>query len=215
MSSADDAAGDELGDGDGAVVHVADDLDEWLQRQRYQDIFTAKRSASDVLSQAAIDAGRSTGVRGVIESRQEAAERVTQFVIEIKRVFEDTERGNELYHNEHITTFRLAEVPQLRTTNFDTLTTLRGVEPIKQNGRFYYHIEGIEQYRNLTDTTTMIEWEHAGNKATRGFEEERQRFTPYPPVAVSRDVYEQATDLLGDVGLDLDIAEEEDNEWDL
>jgi hypothetical protein len=61
----------------------------------------------------------------------------------------------------------------------------------------------------------MIEWEDAGNPAMPGFEERSRRFTPYPPVAVSREVYEQATDLLGDVGLDLDISEEEDNEWDL
>jgi hypothetical protein len=211
MSSADDATGDELGDGDGeAVVHVADDLDEWLQRQRYQDIFTAKRAASEAIKDTAIAEAESP-----MAARKQAAEVVTQFLVEIKRVFEDTERGTELWHYEHITTFGLAELPQLATTTFDTLTTVRGVEPVEQNGQFYYRIDGIQQYRELTDTTAVIQWEYVANSATGRVEEQSQRVTPYPPVAVSREVYELATDLLGDVGLDLDIAEDDSDEWEL
>ena len=218
MSSADDTADDELGDGDGeAVVHVADDLEDWLQRERYRDIFEAKRAAAEVLRDltAATNGPKGRDPATLLQARERAVAVVSQFVIEIKRIFTESERGRELWQNERFGEFALQEVAAVTTTNFDSLTTLNGVEPIQRNGRYIYRITGVQQYRELADTEAMITTTEVANPATGRQETQHERFTPHPPIHVSRAVYEKAADLLGDVGLDLEIAEESEDRWEI
>lgn len=206
------SADDELADSDtpDQTVHVADDLDEWLQRQRYRQIFEAKERAAEALRDAPGALGPGPNDAKVEANvRERVAAAVTQFVIEIERILKSVEDGS-LWSSEQFDTFELREVTAI-PDSFNDFEVLTGMAPARrQDGTIVYEINGVSDFVDLGETELFIEWEQVANPATGRIETNRVIRTPHPPVNVSRNVYREAAELLGDVGIDLDLEPESD-----
>jgi hypothetical protein len=235
MSNAADDHGDDDLDGLGnegeelpEVIHVADDLSEYVEKERYKAIFEAKREAAETLREYGNPAALASNPAQLQMIREKVSAGVISYITEIRRILEETENGRELWQDTEIETLPVSDCVALpgEVTN---ISRRAGLEPVEHRPQpddpfttvthhdteHYYVLGGVADYLALHDTEAQvtIRKESAGLK--RGSTSETVTVDPYPPVPLSRDVYQKLTRLLTDTGLDVELGEPDDDEWEL
>lgn len=210
-----DAAADELDDDrPDKTIHVSDDLDEYVKRKRFDAIFDAKDEAREMISKCNAIAASKDPPPSVTELqavRERAANKVGEFITETRQLFTESEAGRKLATEAHITTLPVESAAVALTEQATDVNTEYGLEPIEQDGRYYYVINGTDAYTALNDTTAVVEILVDAPGRGRGQQAEHVSIDPRPPVAVSQAVYRETTELLTTVGLDIELAEEIDD----
>jgi hypothetical protein len=145
-----------------------------------------------------------------IQGRERVSAAVTGFLIEIRRLFKESDQGRELWGSQHFGDFSIKEIAPVSRDDFDNLTVINGLSPVQRNGTYIFEINGVSDYKDLADTVVVVEWSEVSNPATGRVETNYERLTPYPPIYLSRDVFEQASEQLGDMGLDVDLQPDSD-----
>ena len=247
-----DFAADELGDGETnelpSVIHVTDDLGEYVEKERYKAIFRAKQEAAETLREYGNPAALADNPTQLQIIREKVSADIVSYITEIRRILEETDQGRELWANT-----RIEALPIDNATVIDgdvaNVTPTAGLSPVehtpqanqkrpkRQNGNvlmrpdgepfnpkqtaaddqteYLYVIDGVADYLALHDTEAEASFltERAGKD--RGEKRETVVIDPYPPVPLSRDVYQRLTRLLTETGLDVELGEPDDNEWEL
>jgi hypothetical protein len=242
-------AADELDGGDElpSVIHVTDDLDEYVEKERYKAIFRAKQEAAETLRDFGNPAALADSPAQLQIIREKVSAAVVSYITEIRRILEETEQGQELWANTRIETLPVDNATVIdgdvsdvtptagltpvehtpkqthnTTHNRKTVYDLDGnPQPLKQtftndrNPDYYYVIDGVADYLALHDTEAEATYltERAGKD--RGHKRETVVIDPYAPIPLSRDVYQRLTRLLTDTGLDVELGEPDDDEWEL
>ena len=256
----DDRAADELGDDDleseelPEVIHVAEDLSEYLEKERYNQIFEAKNEAAETLREYGNPATLADNTAQLRLIRERVSASVISFITEIRRILEETEPGQELWANTQLATIEL-ENAALIDGDVSNVTPTAGLSPVEhtsqqhqrrhtndvpvaqgrtrctiRNGQFapaeeprftatetsyYYVLGGVADFLTFHDTEAEVTHSTDSPGLNRGTSTETVVVDPYPTVAQSRDVYQRLTRLLTDSGLDLELGEEEDDEWEI
>jgi len=251
----DDHAADELGDDDlPEVIHVAEDLNEYLEKERYKQIFEAKEQAGEMLRNTG---AASTNVRtnaDIRYIRERVSEAVVGYITEIRRILEETDDGRELWEDTTISNLPVSNAALL-DDNIQSIVSADGLQPVEhtpqqdrqpqsydsntqrfklttsgeyvpiekptnnfetpQQSTYYYVLGGVADYLALHSATVTVEYltDSPGRRA--GKQIETAACDPYPPVPTSREVYQRLTQLLGDSGLDLELGEPEEDEWEI
>jgi len=252
---ADDHADGELGDDDlPEVIHVAEDLNEYLEKERYKQIFEAKNETAETLRQYGNPATLADNTAQLRLIRERVSASVISFITEIRRILEETEPGQELWADTQLATIEL-ENAALVDGDVTHVTPTAGLSPVEhtaqqhqrrhtndvpvpdghtrctiRNGEFvpadeqrftatetsyYYVLGGVADFLTMHDTEAEVTHSTDSPGLNRGTSTETVVVDPYPTVAQSRDVYQRLTRLLTDSGLDLELGEEEDDEWEI
>ena len=215
--SADDRADDDLETEQlPETIHVADDLDEYLERQRFKQIFKAKKEAADTLRKFGNPAAQANGPQDLQFIRERVSAVIVSYITEIRRPLEETEQGRELWQNTHITTVPIQTTAPIPNGDITRLEPTAGLQPIRYRDNYYYQIDGVEDYLTLHDTEAKLETmkTSSGNWGDSVRTNEHS-IDPYPTIPTSRTVYQELTRLLTDIGLDLELGEEDDDEWEI
>jgi hypothetical protein len=127
----DDRAVDELGDDElPEVIHVAEDLSEYLEKKRYDAIFEAKQEAAEILRRTGT---ASTAVQTNADLRyirERVSERIVGYITEVRRILEETDAGQELWQDTHIATTPLSEAA-LTDGDVRRVVAADGLEPVE------------------------------------------------------------------------------------
>ena len=254
MSKANDNTDDELGDDDlPEVIHVAEDLNEFLEKERYKQIFEAKQQAGEVLRKTGSVKADATNNTDIQLMRERVSESVVNYITEIRRILEETESGQELWEDTQLATIGITDAA-LVDGDVSNVMRKTGLQPVEHtpepqhnrtgrdgNGRqrytttrfgdlvptdkqrfdtphdsnYYYVLGGVADYLALHDTEAEVTYLADSPGLGRGKQTETVAVDPYPTVGQSREVYQELTRLLADAGLDVELGEPDDDEWEL
>jgi hypothetical protein len=209
-------ADDELADDEiPTTVHVTDDLNEYLEKQRYKAIFEAKENAAEVLRNAGAALG--PGLNDPHDEmfvRERVSTAITGYITEVRRLLEETEQGQELWENTRLATIPIQNAG-IVNADVRSVTTTNGLKPTEHEGTYFYILNGVADYLALHDTEATAEYYTEAAGRSRGLTIEKTQIDPYPPMQDSRTVYQKLTRLVSEVGLDLELGEPDEDEWEL
>ena len=208
------------------TVHVAEDLDEFLEKQRYKAIFKAKNDAAETLRTHGNPAAFANSPAELSLIRERVSTAIVSYITEIRRILEETEQGRELWQDT-----RIAEIPLNKATvvsgSVSRVRPTDGLQPVEHtpttdrfeftndNSEYYYVLGGVADYLTLHDTEAEVTYLTEAAGLNRGKTAETVAVDPYPPIPTSREVYQKLTRLLADTGLDIELGEPDADEWEL
>lgn len=198
------------------VVHVADNVDEFVERTRLKQIHEAKSAAAEALREARLDKYDRRGeLRSDAAAREYAQAAVEAYILEVEALYKRTDHGQELWE-EAI----LGRVPVVETTDFnvqdvDDVKEISTTLPLTVEGGQVV-VEGVGTYvdglQGNVQITVEVENESWDRKQT---ETKTYRGAMTAPIWLSREAYRATNALLAKSDMGVKIAEEEDNaEWD-
>ena len=200
------------------VVHVTDDLEEYVERKRYDAIFDAKEEARQGISVANRYLASENPMPNNLDRqhlRERTANRVVEFLSEIRQILRRSEQGQQLAAQKHLGTVSLLRTTSQCDGEPHTVQTHSGLEPVEEHGQFYYILEGTNDYQDLARTNATVTYITESKRRGGGKNLESATINPQPPIEITQSVYSESTDLLSTVGLDLELGESQSDEWEL
>jgi hypothetical protein len=94
--------------------------------------------------------------------------------------------------------------------DFQPVEDERRLQPSHGSTDYYYLINGVSDYLALHDTMASVAYMTDSPGFKRGKQTETVTVDPYPPVRISREVYQQLTRLLSKTGIDVTLGEPDD-----
>lgn len=203
---------DEFGDDDEQTVHVADSVDEFVERMRHEQILDARQRASDALRDSThikLDATGSRKERAHI-ARKHVASVVTQFILECEPLFKKTEQGQALWDNTHLDTVPFHEcvaIP-IEYESIEDYERTRGLDFSKtKGGQRVFNVMGIQDYLSFDETQCRLNCITYSNSHTGTVKTTNIRVSPAPLESTSREAYRATNALLSSLDLGVSMAD--------
>lgn len=212
MSDSEDEVPDE-------TIFVADSVDEFVERRRYQELFEARERAAEALNSAVEIEMRARGSGQQARDAKRAAVRqaVAGYVWEAEELFKNTQAGRKLWNNVELATIELADVIDPgnavnKGESFDGLsnaTSRKGLQPERQNGRWVLQLWGVGDYVELSKTRIRAKCNVGMDRRGHAQKTREMEISPSMPVAASREVYRATNALLAqsDLGIRMEAAD--------
>jgi hypothetical protein len=196
-------------------VYVAENVNEFVQRERWKQILEARREARDALREAPqVEAqhGRQT-------ARDHVRAAVDAYLMETGRLLQETEAGRELWQETLIATPSASDLLALDPT--EEIERVLSISPAGsaeiELGRGGLRLEGVRDYARLGDVDRVeVTYEHKLDRRGSPIAEATATAGISTPVPISRTVAHELSDLVGEVGpVDITSADDESAEWDV
>jgi hypothetical protein len=161
MSNAAGAGDDELGDDLETealpeVIHVAEDLDDYLEKERFKQIFEAKNEAADMLREYGNPAAHIRTDADLRLIRERVSASIVSYITEIRRILEETEAGRELWQNTELATIKLTNAALIdNAADIQTATAVSGLQIVEHTPQRQPDPNANNQYLELQNDGSL------------------------------------------------------------
>lgn len=199
---------------DEELVFVADSIDEFVQRGRWQQIMEARQEARDALREAPMQRAslrqRMSHTEAGEAVRQTVHAAVESYVMEVERLYHETEPGRKLWADTPLATVNCRQLfafeggehdLEMESVHFSGGLGPRG-DPNQQ-----VQITGVRDWLSLSDVTARYKLSGVVRVGSQYRSKEREGESMVTtPVSVSKEVYRATNALVERLGPGMDIG---------
>lgn len=202
------------------IVHVADTVDEFVERTRHSQILDAKERAAKALREAEL---RRTELRQQSRPEHEvrAAARsplrsaVEAYILECEPLYQQTEEGRKLWDSADLGRIGISGSLDLDRSQIGDIQSVSLVDSTLDASSDVIRVQGIREFLALSEAKCQITYEHALPRRGDVTETRSVATRLLIPTEVSQSAYRATNALL--TSLDLGVKtgiEDEEAEWD-
>lgn len=183
--------------------------EEFVIKQRCEDILEARRQALNALAQAPAVMAESREERRQL--RTELSGRVWQYAYESKQLLSQTDAGEEVWEDTEIGTWRIPTPPGPRDVQNVYGYEVGGIQPTLENGQATLTLHGIAEFVDLSPPVRVKADIDVLESGVHRPSPERDviSYAAAPPRSISVSAFELVDEVVSDLGMtpEVDAAE--------
>jgi hypothetical protein len=195
---------------DEQVVYAADNISDYVQRTRYQQLFERKEAASKAFDRVTMV--RREPAVDQSDVREIVRQAVESYVLEVESLYQQTEPGRALWEQAEIDVIPIAEalgeVAEHKKLSLKSAEAARGLRVMEVNGQQSLVVKGVKNYLKLPDTRLSATFEKEMNRRGSPTTEETYQLGATVPLRTSREVFRATNALLEQLDLGVSIESE-------
>ena len=195
---------------DEQVVYAADNISDYVQRTRYQQLFERKEAASKAFDRVTMV--RREPAVDQSDVREIVRQAVESYVLEVESLYQQTEPGRALWEQAEIDVIPIAEalgeVAEHKKLSLKSAEAARGLRVMEVNGQQSLVVKGVKNYLKLPDTLLSATFEKEMNRRGSPTTEETYQLGATVPLRTSREVFRATNALLEQLDLGVSIESE-------
>ena len=138
------------------VIHVAEDLDDYLEKERFKQIFEAKNEAAETLREYGNPAALVDNATQLQFVREKVSAAVVGYITEIRRILEETEAGRELWANTELANINLTDAAFVENdADIKTATAITGLQVVQHTPQRQPDPNASNQYYELQNDGSL------------------------------------------------------------
>lgn len=200
------------------AVLIADNVDEFVQRQRYQQIFDARSEAGRAIRESetrkldAVQSGLDLPEAEAV-MRQTVRKAVESYVLECEPLYQQTEVGTALWSDTDLATVRALEcVAGASPDDVGQLSLLGTGGLAVQDHPLTIQVGGVGDYMAFNNLRARLSRTESLNRRSAATQTDDKQVTLSTPVWLSREAFRATNALLNDLGVGIEATSDDDGE---